>query len=445
MSNQADQSNLEERHSLLRRQLKRHFSGKVVSDLPEDVRAFIDSVEEAYHLFDTDRGMIERSLELSSQELLQTYSEMRAVFQAFPDIFFRVDSSGIILDTKIKNEKEIPFSLGQLRGARIQDIYGSNIGRKFQAAIDKIIGGFPLQRIEFDYQFNGKKQYYEGRLLPLTKAPTLEGQVIIIVRNITARKVAESRLEEYAFESSRSNKDLGDFSFIVSHNLQEIVKGIRTFVNSLSSRHAHNLDEEGKNLIGKTSRAVDQMQNLITDLLAYSKVSLCSRQLQNINLNTIVDETMVNLKDLIQNCAAQIQQAPLPVVEADPVLIRQLFWNVIVNALKFRRPDVPPVIKIYPAQNEPFKGMIKKDSSFCFFVVEDNGMGFDEKGLKGIFDMFHKLHREQDYSDTGIGLAVCRKIIERHGGWVRVESCLGEGSRFYFALPLKQMEKDSFV
>jgi PAS domain S-box-containing protein len=180
---------MEQMHSLLKRQLKRHLGG--LDSLPKEWQGFLDAANKAYWEFDADRSTLERSLDLSSQELLQANSEMRAVFQAFPDLFFRLDSEGMILDYKAGSTADLYLSPEKLIGKRIQDVPLENVGNKFQEAIRQVQKTNSLVSIEYSLRMEKREHFYEARLLPV-----LENQVIVIVRNITERKRAEEALRK---------------------------------------------------------------------------------------------------------------------------------------------------------------------------------------------------------------------------------------------------------
>lgn len=426
---------MEPLHNLLKRQLK-HYLGDVSPIFhPQKYQNFIHAVNQAYNQSDEDRALLERSLELSSQELLQANSEMQAVFQAFPDLFFRLSRDGVILDYKTENSFDLYALPENLTGKRIQDLPS---GEKFQKAIEELQRTQSRVSLEYSLTLRGTKAYYEARLLPL-----LDDQIIMIIRNITARKQAEENLQKYAVQLERNNKELKDFAYVASHDLQEPLRKIQTFGDRLRSKCSQALGEAGNDYLHRMQNAAEHMQILITDLLSYSRVTTQERPLVSVDLNEALKQVLSDLEVRIEQVKGKIVAEPLPAIDADPVQMRQLFQNLISNALKFHRKDTPPVIRIYDASSKKMTSDHHKTaSSGCLrheFIVEDNGIGFDEKYLDRIFVVFQRLHGRTEYEGTGVGLAICRKIAERHGGTITARSILGEGSKFIVTLPGKQI------
>ena len=423
-------------HILLQRQIKRHFGEQ--GNTPKDWENFIEDVNQAYVQFDEDRGMLERSLEISSQELLQTNSEMRAVFQAFPDLFFRLDSQGTILDYKTADASELYLLPEQMKGRRIQDIPHKIVGQKFQDAVDHVQKTKSRVNMEYSLSVQNQKYSYEARLLPL-----LEEQMIVIVRNITALKKAEEELKKHTQKLEQSNRDLKDFAYVASHDLQEPLRKIQTFGERLRNKCAAALGEAGSDYLYRMQNAAERMQILITDLLTYSQVTTKSRPFLPVNLNEIVKNVLSDLEIRIENVSGKVIVERLPTIESDTLQMRQLFQNLIGNALKFHRKDAPPVIKVYSSlpstasQDDASEGS-PGDNELCQVIVEDNGIGFEDQYADRIFSVFQRLHGRNEYEGTGVGLSICRKIAERHGGTIVTQSAVGKGSKFIVTLPVKQ-------
>lgn len=433
---------LDKQHSLLRRQLKRHFTPEQLAKLPEDVTNFINTVGEAYHQSDADRGMLERSLELSSQELLQAYSEIRGIFKTFPDLFFRIDPNGRILGSKIENTgNDLPLT-HSLKDKKIQELFPPSTAEKFQEAIHKAIQRQGLAAFEYSLDIDNQRRYYEARILPLSKTPALSGQLIILIRNITSRKVAENRLEEYTLQLNRSYQDLSDFTFLASHDIQEPLKNIEQWAQECATSTSRLPDNAEQNYMAKILHTTKRMRVLIEDLLEYSRVSAHICEFEIIKPNKIVQEILEDLDAWIHNLGGSVQCSVLPTIEVDTALIRQLFQHLINNSLKFRREETPPVIKIY---EDPLATLSDTTTgTTCRIVIEDNGIGLDKEHCQTLFRVFQRLHDRDKYEGSGIGLALCRKIAERHGGRISVTSELGQGSRFVITLPLRRPIKDAF-
>jgi len=225
-------------------------------------------------------------------------------------------------------------------------------------------------------------------------------------------------------ELERSNSELQHFAYIASHDLQEPLRMVASYMQLLSRRYKGKLDADADEFIGFAVDGALRMQALINALLSYSRVGTQGREFQPTDCEKVLDGTLAGLKKAIEESGAEITRGPMPTITADAAQIGQLFQNLVGNALKFRD-HRRPVVRIAAVHQE----------KQWLFSVGDNGVGFDAKDAERIFVMFQRLHSKDEYPGTGIGLAVCKKIVERHGGRIWVESAPGEGSTFYFTLP----------
>lgn len=244
--------------------------------------------------------------------------------------------------------------------------------------------------------------------------------------DLTERIESEKRLQEYAKQLEQSNKELEQFALVASHDLQEPLRKVMLFSQYLQRAEDCKLTPEAKDYINRMQNATQRMQHLITDLLSLSRINRKGQPFKKTDLNNILDDVLSDLNYKINDTGGKVEVDQLCTVDADPIQMHQLFLNLIGNSLKFHRPDTPPFIKVHYR---------KLDEHFCQVVVEDNGIGFDEKYADQIFGIFERLHGQDQYEGTGIGLAICKKIIERHGGAITVRSAIGEGSSFMVALP----------
>lgn len=256
--------------------------------------------------------------------------------------------------------------------------------------------------------------------------------------DITDRKKAEAAMKVYAARLERSNQELQDFAYISSHDLQEPLRKIQAFGERLKVKFREQLSGDGQDYIDRMQNAAARMQAMINDLLLYSRVSTQARSFILVNLNDCVREVISDLETRIAETGGSVEIADLPIIEAEPVQMRQLLQNLIGNALKFHQKNRPPVVKvsskIIPAQDWRFTPTAQ-------ISFEDNGIGFDEKYLDRIFQPFQRLESRSEYEGSGIGLAICRKIVERHGGGITARSAPGQGTTFIVTLPVKQNEK----
>jgi PAS domain S-box-containing protein len=262
-------------------------------------------------------------------------------------------------------------------------------------------------------------------------------------QEITERRRAERALERTNTMLVLRNRELQDFAYVASHDLQEPLRKIHSFADLVRTEYSDAVDEEGKLYLERIQSAATRMSGLIQDLLQFSRVATKGLPFQPVNLEHIIKDMLSDLEISIEESGGSITVENLPEIEADPMQMRQLFQNLIGNALKFRKPGEPPVIRIGGAL-EVIPGQTSGPSQrMCRLEIEDNGIGFDEKYLDRIFSPFQRLHGREDYAGTGMGLAICRRIVERHHGTLTARSKPGEGATFIIVLPEQQPEQDT--
>lgn len=255
------------------------------------------------------------------------------------------------------------------------------------------------------------------------------------------QKVADRTQEitRYSEELERSNKELEDFAFVASHDLQEPLRKIRAFGDRLLKRYSDELGDHGSDYIRRMHAASERMSLLIDDLLSFSRVTTKQKPFTSVDLNEIIASVKDNLEFAIESTQATVETDNLPVIDADESQIRQVFANLISNSIKFMKDGVPPRIQILASKaDDP-----PDERDWVRIEVIDNGIGFDQQYDEKIFNLFQRLHGRDAYSGTGIGLALCRKIIERHNGSITAMSSEGEGSTFIIYLPVTHEELTS--
>jgi signal transduction histidine kinase len=244
-------------------------------------------------------------------------------------------------------------------------------------------------------------------------------------REIDERLEAERELRDKTEALARSNADLEQFAYVASHDLQEPLRMVSSYVQLFEKRFAGQVDEQADKYIRYAVEGAKRMQSLIAGLLEYSRVGRLDEPFGAVDTNAALDQALSNLRSAIEESHARVTRGPLPTITGNAGRIAQVFQNLIGNALKFRHPDQPATVHV---------SAVPKGTEWVF-SVEDNGIGIDSQYLDRIFVIFQRLHTRAEYPGTGIGLSICKKVVERHGGRIWVESRVGEGSRFHFTLP----------
>ena len=290
-----------------------------------------------------------------------------------------------------------------------------------------------------------------GETFPAEMAMTISHEqgapvLTFFVRDISQRKKAERQQARYAAELERSNSELEQFAYVASHDLQEPLRKIRTFSDRLEMKCTSQLDETGRECIQRMQNAAGRMQLLIEGLLTLSRVTTKGQDFVPVDLTELVRQVVSDLEVQIERSGGRLEVGKLPAIQADAVQIRQLLQNLIGNALKFRRPDEPPVVKVDGRfVREPDRRRAGRSAADerCRITIEDNGIGFDERYSERVFGIFQRLHPRDVYEGTGIGLAICRKIVECHGGTIAASSAPGKGATFEVILPTVHPQEES--
>ncbi len=255
-------------------------------------------------------------------------------------------------------------------------------------------------------------------------------------QELVERGKVEAALQQSLVELNNRNRELQEFAFVASHDLQEPLRKIQTFSDVLVTRHRDALDEHGRDYLDRMNRAAARMKVLIEDLLEYSRVASGARPFAPVNLMTICREVLGDLESRVEATQAQVILSELATINSDATQMRQLFQNLLANALKFRSPDRQPEIRISCAH------VTYADLPAIRLEIADNGIGFDAKFASKIFNPFQRLHTRSEYEGTGIGLAIVRRIVERHRGTIETISEVGQGARFIVTLPTTPTQRE---
>ncbi|MBI2944346.1 MAG: PAS domain-containing protein [Candidatus Wallbacteria bacterium] len=277
----------------------------------------------------------------------------------------------------------------------------------------------------------------DGTWLSVSARPLLDSAghitgAMAIFRDVSRQKRAETARTEFERRLQQSNKELEEFAFAASHDLQEPLRKILAFGELLCSEYGAALPEQARDYVLRMQGGAVRMQSLIRDLLDYSRITSRGETFIPVDLGDVAREVVDHLEMRIRESTGSVELGELPAVQADPTQMFQLLQNLVSNALKFRKPDVAPVVKVW---GRTLQSDQDSDRGQCELTVSDNGIGFEQRFADRIFGVFQRLHSRHAYEGTGIGLAICRKIVSRHGGSIQALSSPGEGTRFVVRLP----------
>ena len=363
----------------------------------------------------------------AERHLAQMEGRYRGLLEAAPDAMVVVNQDGEIVLLNLQAEKKFGYRRDELLGQKVTNIIPAGFAerliadglRSAEEALAQQIGtGIELTARRKD----GSEFPMELMLSPLASVSGI--LVTVAIRDITTRRTAEALLLQKVEELYRSNEELQQFAYIASHDLQEPLRMVASYTTLIARRYKGKLDADADDFIAFAVDGAKRMQRLIQDLLTYSRVGSKGGELFAISSEEALEQAIRNLRGALEDSGALVTHDALPVVMADEMQLIQLFQNLVGNAIKYRREGVPAV----------HVGAVVCGSRKSLFSVRDNGLGIEPQYYEKIFGMFQRLHKRDEFAGTGIGLAICKKIVERHGGVISVESVVGEGSTFRFQM-----------
>jgi two-component system, LuxR family, sensor kinase FixL len=382
-------------------------------------------------------------LESLQRSLAEAHARKHAILESSLDPIITIDHEGVITEFNRAAELTFGYSRDKIIGTKPSELlfppsmdpsHKDRIERYLSAGEGSMLG----KRGEAEVvRANGET--FSAELAMTISIEQGAPVMSFYVRDISARKKAEAEQTRYAAELERSNQELEQFAYVASHDLQEPLRKIRTFSDRLLLKQAEKLDDDGRECLERMQSAATRMQSLIDGLLTLSRVTTRGQNFEIVDLSQIAAEVVSDLEEQIGQLRALVEVGKLPAIQADPLQMRQLIQNLIGNALKYHREGVPPVVTIsahYLHGPDCRKaGQSPKDEQ-CRLVVEDNGVGFEDKYADRIFGIFQRLYPRDVYEGTGIGLAICRRIAERHGGTIVAHGVPDQGSTFEVLLPV---------
>jgi PAS domain S-box-containing protein len=359
--------------------------------------------------------------------LVQMEARYRGLLEAAPDAMVVVNQAGRVVLMNLQAEKQFGYPREELIGKDVTSIIPVGFAERLVADRMRSAQESVEQQIGSGIELIGRRRDGSEFPIEMMLSPLAGEKGILVtaaIRDITKRKQADAYLLRKVEELNRSNEELGQFAYIASHDLQEPLRMVTSYTELLARRYKGKLDSDADDFMTFAVDGAHRMQNLIKDLLTYSRVASDERRLRETSSQDALTHALRNLRTAIVDANAQITSGPMPTVFADNVQLVQVFQNLIGNAIKYQRHGAPKV-HVSAAQ---------AGTGGWIISVQDNGLGIEPAYFEKIFGMFQRLHQRDEFSGTGIGLAVCKKIIEQHGGRIWVASEPGQGSLFQFTL-----------
>jgi PAS domain S-box-containing protein len=363
----------------------------------------------------------------AEQHLAQMEGRYRGLLEAAPDAMVVVNQGGDIVLLNVRAEKQFGYRRDELLGQKVKNIIPTGFAERLVSDGLRSAEDALAQKIGTGIELSGRRKDGSEFPLELMLSPLESAEGILVtaaIRDISVRKAAEADLRQNVQDLNHSNQELEQFANIASHDLQEPLRMVASYTQLLARRYKGKLDSDADEFIAYAVDGASRMQRLIQDLLAYSRVGSKSGSMREISSENALLQALQNLRGVIQDSGALVTHEALPAVIADEIQLIQLFQNLVGNAIKYQNSGIPRV-QIAATRN---------GAKRWTFSVKDNGLGIEPQYFEKIFGMFQRLHKREEFAGTGIGLAICKKIVERHGGRISVESQLGMGSTFRFAL-----------
>jgi PAS domain S-box-containing protein len=364
----------------------------------------------------------------AEKHLAQMEGRYRGLLEAAPDAMVVVNQGGEIVLLNVQAEKQFGYSRDELVGQRVKNIIPEGFAERLIADGTRSAAEALAQQIGTGIELYGRQKDGNDFPIEIMLSPLESAEGILVtaaIRNITERKRAEDRLVRTVGELKRSNDELEQFAYVASHDLQEPLRMVASYTQLLAQRYKGRLDADADEFIAYAVDGSNRMQALIKDLLAYSRAGTTGKGFHKISSENALKEALTNLRATIQDSGAVITQDSLPAITMDETQLVQVFQNLVGNAIKYRTSEVPRV----------HVSALKSGSKEWIFCVKDNGLGIEPQYFERIFVIFQRLHGREEFKGTGIGLSICKKIVERLGGKIWVESEPEKGSTFCFTIP----------
>jgi PAS domain S-box-containing protein len=375
------------------------------------------------------RGFSEFSHDLSESK--ESGAKYRGLLEAAPDAMVVVNQGGEIVLLNLQAERRFGYHRDELVGQKVTSIIPEGFAERLLADALRSSEDALAQQIDTGIELTGRRKDGSEFPIEIMLSPLESPEGILVtaaIRDITLRKTGEKHLVKMVGELKRSNDELQQFAYVASHDLQEPLRMVASYTQLLAKRYKGRLDSDADEFIAYAVEGSNRMQGLIQDLLAYSRAGTNGKVLREISSDHALKEALANLRATIQESGAVVTHDALPAITTDNGQLAQVFQNLIGNAIKYRSVEVPHV----------HVSAAKNGGNEWIFSVRDNGLGIDPQYFERIFILFQRLHGREEFKGTGIGLTICKKIVEQLGGRIWVESQPEKGSIFYFALPERE-------
>jgi signal transduction histidine kinase/integral membrane sensor domain MASE1 len=379
------------------------------------------------------REEYERKLRESTKRLSETSADLQGVLATFPDKYFWMDPDGTLRRFFSTDSTYVPPEV--FLNKKLKDVMPASVAGLLGDALARASTTKTIVEIDYPLASNGNDEWFEARMQQLES-----GQILVIIRDITSRKRTEARLQQLlldrqldaqllaqrATELSRSNAELEQFAYVASHDLREPLRMVRSFCSLLQEKYSGHLEPKAKEYLEYAVDGAKRLQFMVDDLLEYSRVGKGEYKIVKVSLGSLVHQAMDNVRASIDETGATISFESLPEIHSDPQRMTQLLQNLFSNSIKFAG-EKPPMIRVDCAAKRE-----------CWEIsVSDNGIGIESQYFNRVFLMFQRLHCHSKYPGTGVGLAICKRIVEQHGGTIWIDSALDTGTTIRFTLPLR--------
>jgi PAS domain S-box-containing protein len=364
----------------------------------------------------------------AEEHLAQMEGRYRGLLEAAPDAMVVVNQAREIVLLNVQAENQFGYRRDELLGQKVKNIIPEGFAERLIADGTRTAAEALAQQIGTGIELNGRRKDGSHFPIEIMLSPLESPEGILVtaaIRDITERKKSEQHLVKTVGELKRSNDELEQFAYVASHDLQEPLRMVASYTQLLAKRYKGRLDSEADEFIAYAVDGSNRMQGLIQDLLAYSRAGTNGKALREVSSEKALKDALSNLRATIQESGALVTNDSLPAITSDDTQLVQVFQNLVGNAIKYRSSEVPHV----------HVSATKNGGKEWIFSVRDNGLGIDPQYFERIFVLFQRLHGREEFNGTGIGLTICKKIVERLGGRIWVESQPEQGSIFYFSLP----------